>query len=142
VEFGFNRHWEGGGGTSGAALSLKAPQLPIFWAIRMDIEEHFMWLNVSGDQYLIDDVLVSDINLHWYLGLGVGVACGFWDNPVGSNKTYIGATGRLPVGLSWQPIPLLEIYLQLVPHIGVQIVDEFKFPFGGWGGGLGIRLWF
>jgi len=93
-------------------------------------------LGVSGDKYLIDSTLVKNIGLSWYLGLGLGVGIGLGD-PLG-----FGVAARLPVGLSFQPIPLLEIFLQVVPNLGVSVLPSFHFPYGGWGGDIGIRLWF
>jgi hypothetical protein len=136
VQGGTSSNWAGGGFYNGGALSLKLPSMPIFWAIRLDAWSNYFSLNVSGDKYLIDSKLVSEIGLHWYLGLGLGAGLGLGD-PLG-----FGVAGRLPIGLSWQPIPLLEIFLQVVPTLGVAILPDFHFPYGGWGGDLGIRLWF
>jgi hypothetical protein len=137
IQGGIGSGWGiGGGYHNGAALSLKIPSIPIFWAARLDIWSDYFFLGISGDKYLIDSVIAKDIGLNWYLGLGIGVSLGLPD-PLG-----IGVSGRLPVGLSWQPIPLLEIFLQIVPSLGVAILPDFHFPYGGWGGDIGIRLWF
>jgi len=137
IQGGTSGNWESGAGFhNGAALSLKLPSVPIFWAVRLDIWKDYFYLGISGDKYLIDNVLVKDIGLNWYLGLGLGVGIGLPD------PLALGVSARLPVGLSWQPIPLLEIFLQLVPHLGVAVLPEFHFPYGGWGGDIGIRLWF
>jgi hypothetical protein len=123
VQGGGSTSWSGGGFGGGAALSLKLPSLPIFWAVRMDIGNDAFGLGISGDYYLIDDALIPAAGLHWYLGLGVGV--GLW----GFNDTLgLGVSGRLPIGLSWQPIPLLEIFLQVVPNLGAAVLPEFHFP--------------
>jgi len=138
IQGGTSGAWEGEGGLhNGAALSLKLPSIPIFWAARLDIYDDYFFLDVSGDKYLIDSILVKDIGLNWYLGLGLGVGIG-----IGGDDLGLGVSARLPVGLSWQPIPLLEIFLQLVPNLGVQVMPDFHFPYGGWGGDLGIRFWF
>jgi hypothetical protein len=136
VQGGYGGSW-GGGGQGGGALSLKLPGMPTFWAIRADIGEGHFGIGVSGDYYFIDDVLVSDIGLHWYLGFGIGVGLWGFDDNLG-----LGVSARLPIGISWQPIPLLEIFLQIVPNLGAQFLPEFHFPYGGWGGDIGIRLWF
>ncbi|MDR0321707.1 MAG: hypothetical protein LBI28_09405 [Treponema sp.] len=138
IQGGGSGNWNGGGfGGSNAALSLKLPSVPIFWAIRLDIWDNYFGLGVSGDTYFIDSKLVPQIGLNWYLGFGIGVGCWGWNDTLG-----LGVSARLPIGLSWQPVPLLEIFLQIVPNLGVQILDKFRFPYGGWGGDLGIRLWF
>jgi len=132
VQFGGNSYW-GGYWSSGGALTLKIPSLPIFWAVNFAMGPSYMWLNLSGDYYLIDNRLIE--TLHWYLGVGgyVGIGMG---NPLGLD---FGA--RLPIGLSWQPLDLLEIYLQVVPSIGLGILPGIGLG-GGLGGNLGIRLWF
>ena len=108
--------------------------MPIFWAIDLELQDGYLGLALAGDYYLIDSQLIP--TLHWYLGVGGFVGLGFSDN---SMDLRLGA--RLPIGLSWQPIPLLEIFLQVVPSLGVSVIP-FYFPYGGWGGNLGIRLWF
>jgi len=144
VQGGGGGGWEGGGFGiyNGASLSLKIPSMPVFWAVDLAINDLGMLLGVSGDVYFIDAVLVSDIGLHWYLGVGVGVGIGVYDD------LYLNAVGRLPIGLSWQlplnagPINALEIYLQAVPSLGITILPGVNFPAGGWPINLGIRLWF
>ena len=137
VQGGTSGSWESGAGLhNGGALSLKIPSIPLFWAARIDIWDGFFFLGVSGDNYLIDNLLVKDIGLSWYLGLGLGVGIGLGDT------FALGISGRLPIGLSFQPIPLLEVFLQVVPSLGVSVMPSFHFPYGGWGGDIGIRLWF
>ena len=126
-----------GGLDYGAALSLKIPSLPIFWTIQANFGGGEFGLNVAGDVYLIHNPLVDSANLDWYLGLGIGA--GIWGF---SDTLGLGASGRVPVGLSWQPIDLLELYLQIVPQLGVSILRKFRFPYGGMGANLGLRLWF
>jgi hypothetical protein len=136
VQGGTSNTWEGGGFNNGGALSLKFPSIPIFWAARLDIWSDYFLLSVSGDNYIIDQSFIKGIGLNWYLGIGLGAGIGLGD------PLALGVSGRVPIGLSWQPIPLLEIYLQVVPHLGVAILPVFHFPYGGWGGDLGIRIWF
>ena len=131
---GFGIGVQGGyGGGVGGALTLKLPSLPIFWAIDFTPWDGYTWLGLAGDFYFIDSQLVS--TLHWYFGLGGYVNLGLGD-PLG---LAIGA--RLPIGLSWQPIPLLEIYLQVVPSIGLSILPKIDLYPNFWGANLGIRIW-
>jgi len=136
IQGGYSGYWDGGGFGNGA-LSLKLPGLPVFWAIRMDIVEGYFGLGVSGDYYLIDSKLVPAIGLNWYLGVGGALGLSLYSNWLG-----LGVAARLPIGLSWQPIQFLEIFLQVVPSLGVSILPGFHFPYGGWGGDIGIRVWF
>jgi len=135
VQGGYGGGWGGGWATSpGVALTLKFPGLPVFWAVDLDIWQSYLGLRVAGDYYFIDKELVS--TLHWYLGVGGYVGLGF-----GTDYFGLGLGARLPIGLSWQPIKLLEIYLQLVPSIGVEFLPNIGLG-GGWGANLGVRLWF
>ena len=134
VVYGGAGYWNGGF-FGYPALSLKLPNADIFWAIRLGIGHEHFDLTISGDKYFIHNPLVSEIGLHWYIGLGLGLGVHLSD-PIG-----LGVTGRLPIGLSWQPIPLLEVFLQLIPTLGLQLLPNFHFPYGGWGGDIGLRLW-
>ena len=136
VQFNGGGGWGSGGFSPGAALSLKVPSLPIFWTVNLEFGSDQFGLGVSGDFYIYDSPLVQEFNLHWYLGFGVGA--GLWGF---NDKLGFGASARLPVGLSWQPIDLVEVYLQIVPSIGLQVLPKIYFPYGGWGGNLGIRVW-
>lgn len=133
IQGGTGSAWRGGDPTAGAALSLKVPGIPIFWAIDLDFNP--FGIGISGDYYIIHNALVSNIGLDWYLGVGVGVNLSGFDNELG-----LGIVGRIPIGLSWQPIDLLEIYLQVVPSLGFSILPKLDDR-GGWGGAIGIRIW-
>ena len=126
-----------GGLGPGGALTLKFAHMPIFWAINFGIGPHFSMLEVAGDYYIIDDKLAPEIGLHWYLGIGAYVGIG-----LGANDFNLWGGVRVPIGLSWQPIPLLELYLQVVPGIGLSILPGIGLWPNFWGGNLGIRLWF
>ncbi|MDR3341995.1 MAG: hypothetical protein LBT14_04260 [Treponema sp.] len=138
-----------GGGNSGggAALSLKIPALPIFWAVNLGFNSYYFGLGVSGDYYFIDKELVPAIKLGWYWGVGGYVGLGFWDddhgpgygNDDGGMSLALGV--RSPIGLTWQPLKFLEVFLQAVPSIGLGIVPGVGLDWGI-GGNLGIRFWF
>jgi hypothetical protein len=132
---GYLGEWNSGYNYGATALSLKLSGIPIYWALRVDLSEWYMSFNVMGDSYLIDQALVDKL-VHWYLGLGAYVNLGLFND---SLMLSLGA--RLPIGLSIQPIPLLEIFFEVAPSIGLTVVPSFYFPHGGWGGGFGIRLW-
>jgi hypothetical protein len=129
-----------GGSVDGgaAALSLKVPSLPIYWAIRLDIGNGFFGLGATGDYYFIDDVLVSDINLGWYFGLG-GYAS-LWGF---SDKLGFAAGARVPVGLSLQFLKHGEVFVEIAPQLGIQVLPSVHFPHASYfNGALGIRYWF
>ena len=143
VQGGGGGTWSGGGfGVNrGAALSLKIPSMPIFWAIDIEGNSLGVYLGIAGDYYFVDSALVPGIGLNWYFGFGVGAGIGIY------NDIYFSIVARLPVGLSWQldinagPIDAFEIYLQAVPSLGISL-NPFKFPAGGWPINVGFRLWF
>lgn len=151
VQFGFGGAWDDeyyGDPGGNVALSLKIPSLPVFWTVNMALNKDWwdFYLGVSGDYYFIHQALVPEINLDWYLGVGAVIEVGKTKEYKVLGKTYggdlwLGTAARLPVGLSIQPLDLLEIYFEVAPSIGAWIFDEFEFPFGGWSGALGVRFW-
>jgi hypothetical protein len=129
--------WGGAGTVPGFALSLKLPSVPVYWGINLGLGNP-LWLGVSGDFiHLIDNkALVKDIGLSWFIRLGLYGK--IW---LGSDVLALDAGARLPIGLSWQPVKLFEIFIDAVPRVGVSISDGIHLG-GGWSGELGIRLWF
>jgi hypothetical protein len=129
---GLQGGWAGG---VGGGLSLKLPSVPLFWTIDADNN----WLGVAGDFYFIDKSLVPEAKLGWYFGVGVYGDLGFWGDHDDSFGLIVG--GRLPIGLSWQPLNWFELYLQVVPNIGLQISPDIGLGGNFFGANLGIRLW-
>ncbi|GHV52301.1 hypothetical protein AGMMS49579_09320 [Spirochaetia bacterium] len=124
----------------GGALTLKIPAAPIFFVVDGGIGSGYFRVGVSGDYYFIDKTFSPEAKLGWYLGGGIYINFSSW--------TYVslGAGAHLPIGLSWHPIDLIEVYLQAVPSIGVSIPfsDASNHNWFDWGvgGNLGIRFWF
>jgi hypothetical protein len=112
--------------------------VPIFWGIDLELNKWYTLIGVRGDYYLIHKALIKEINLDWYFGVG-----GWFSTLIpkeGDRWLSLGA--RAPIGLSWQPVDILEIFLEIAPSIGVRVTPEFHFPSGGWGAGIGFRIWF
>jgi outer membrane protein assembly factor BamA len=107
--------------------------------------DNYFGLGVSGDFYIFDLPLVSDIGLGWYLGVGGYVNLSLWNSNSSNSGMGLSLGGRVPIGLSWMlplPLPLpLELYLQAHVGLGVSVFNPFHFPDFGWGGNLGIRIW-
>lgn len=151
---------DGSGGSSlgGGALSLKAPSLPVYWGINLDLSYRYFGAGVTGDFYLIDDNLIEQI-LGWYLGLGGFVGFSTWGAGSDYSWTSVSLGVRLPIGLSLQ-IPIssigLEVFLAVVPNLGIGFwFWDSKYDqhwkdngrknigvVGGIGGELGFRIWF
>ena len=130
-------------GNWGGALSLKAPQKPIFWGINARIKNNYFGVSVTGDYYLIDKRLIPDINFGWYLGIG-GYA-GFYHVGGDGNYNGLGVGARVPIGIYVFPVRFFEVFIDLAPSLGlgVNFGDEIglKIPAGGLGADLGVRFW-
>jgi hypothetical protein len=130
-------------------LYLKIPRVPIYWSIVGDsisrgTDHSAFELNVNGDYYIIDKTLAEDIGLGWFLGIG-----GYLDLYYRfSGISHSGTGARLPIGLSWQPLNFLEIFMDIAPNLGVRSYfgegasKKIDFPAGGWQGDLAVRFWF
>jgi hypothetical protein len=135
--------WNGFKGSPGAALSLKAPQWPIFWGINARIRNSYFGLSVTGDYYMVDKRLTPDINFGWYIGIG-GYA-GFYH--VGGDSSYNGLSvgARVPVGIYIIPVSFFEVFLDVAPSLGLGIYlgnkSGLELPAGGLGADLGVRFW-
>ena len=148
-----------GWGGAGGGLSLKIPGVPLFWAINLGLGSDHFGFGITGDYYLIDDALPVP-TLHWFLGVGGFFNFYTWSSTYYSEKysySNLSFGLRVPIGLSWQPIDLLEIFLDIAPSLGVYIDGDGKYTYAGteyvwhkggagfhWGVPLeiGFRLWF
>jgi len=122
----------------GGGLSVKIPRVPIYWAIEYTMGSAADILGLRGDIYIIDSKLVPKINLNWFLGVGVWGEKSF--NVLYDGEDYAAGGLKMPVGLSWQPIPLLEVFLDFAPFICMTSnPDPF---FASWSIEGGVRFWF
>ena len=127
-------------------LSLKAPQSPVFWGINLDLRDNVFGLGLTGDRYIIERVLIKEVNFGWFLG--VGGYGNFWSSGSGDfSATYLGLGGRLPVGVYIMPVDFFEGFVNIAPSIGLElgfgkhVDDKFKFPAGRFGVEVGARFW-
>jgi hypothetical protein len=135
-------------GGFGPALSLKLKPVPVYWGIGLGISSNWFGLNVTGDYYFIDRTLIPEINLSWFLGLGGYTGMWIWKDDyrlggAGSDEPGMALTlgARLPVGLSWQPLNYLEVFLDVAPSLGLWVVPV-RFPNWDVNIDLGARFWF
>jgi hypothetical protein len=128
-------------GGFGAGLSLKIPSIPIFWGVNYGFNSDYLGIGITGDYYLIDKALVRETGLNWYMGVG-----GFFDTLIADDFIVLDIGTRVPIGISWQPVSLLEVFFGIAPSIGFEIVASGTYTGGGiiWGipVELGFRLWF
>jgi len=123
------------------ALSLKLPAVPVFWGINLGFGNHWFSIGVQGDVYILGSELLP--TLSWFLGLG-----GYVNFTTGTGNyndwAHIGLGARLPIGLTWQPVSIFELFLNLAPSLGIHIHtrgDGNVGLGGGIGGELGLRVW-
>jgi hypothetical protein len=151
--------WGGFNGEGAYGLSLKFPGIPIFWALNLGGGSDYFRIGLTGDNYIIDQAIAPDIGLNWFFGVG-----GFFnfynrtdENTFGKwSRTNFNLGVRVPVGLSWQPVNLLEIFLDIAPSLGLYVDGAYKSKtalgekehkgdvgfFWGLPLEIGIRLWF
>ena len=152
VGFQFGNHWDNDRGSahSGFTLFLKAPQLPIYWGIYADIFDWefdrytYVGFRVTGDYHMRHEMLVPEIGLSWYWGIGGYL--GFWHwsyRRWSANLLDFGI--RVPIGLSFMPLDFFDVFLAIAPSIGLYLWtgDRDRSGLGGgWQGDIGIRFWF
>jgi len=139
---GWYGNWSSSDGYLNYGLSLKIPGVPVFWGISLHMSNDNFSMDITGDKYLVDRMLVKSINLGWFLGVGLWGGISVTDKSLISEKTSFSVGARLPIGINWRPLEILEIFMDVAPCVGVSLVNPFKFPVGGWPAELGIRIWF
>jgi hypothetical protein len=94
-------------------------------------------IGVQGDRYLMGSMLMPILG--WYLGLG-----GYGNIILGDNVA-LGFGLRAPIGLTFQPIPVLEIFATIAPSLGIHIWTggdgDIDFPHFRMPVEIGIRVW-
>jgi hypothetical protein len=120
------------------SVCLKVTIIPVYWNIDFirlspfNTSDLFL-IGISGDFYLIDRVLIHDLNLHYFLGLGAYIY----------HSHGFGTGVRLPAGLSWWPINMLELFFNIAPSLGIKLNSPAdSFPDGGFSIETGVRFWF
>lgn len=126
------------GAGANLGLSLKLPNIPIFWAAYLGIQNENVAFGLTGDKNLYDQDLLTDneLNLDWYFGIGGYINMGVIDGK------FLSAIGvRFPVGLSWHINKEYELFFALDPSIGLSLSPDLKFPDLFFAAELGLRYW-
>lgn len=128
---------DGNFGHSGAGLSLKLPKNPVYWGIFLQGSGGNFGLGLTGDYYLYGNKFLPFLG--FYLGLGGYGSFAFGD------AAAIGLGARVPIGLTFQPIDIFEIFLDVAPSLGASFWTAgdggFDFPNFFVPIEIGIRLW-
>ena len=121
------------GGSSlpvGAMLMLHLPQIPLMFGIGMSSAPDFA---ITVDYWGAKGSLTSLFGCY----LGVGGYVNFTTSPGGG----VEVGGRLPLGFQVWPVgQILEVYLEVAPEVGLQLVPvAFDWHIQA---ALGLRFWF
>ena len=138
--------WDGFTGSPGLGLSLKMPQVPLFYGINLDLQRHGFSVSVTTDRYIIDDIMVPDINLGFFIGWGTYISFVHYNYASTNWNSFRGGL-RVPIGVYILPTNFFEVFLNVAPSLGVGLyfgdyTDRFRFPEGGLGLDIGLRFWF
>ncbi|MHC6202621.1 hypothetical protein ACYULU_05435 [Breznakiellaceae bacterium SP9] len=145
---GFGGDWDNDYKDSGMGWQflLKAPQLPLFWTLDLELDSDWFAFSAIGDYYLIDKPIGALDGLGWFFGVGGYVNFFRFDNGY-ADRTAIGLGVHAPVGINYQFDFGLELLLDFAARLGLAIQtgdydDNLHFPNGGWGIDFGARYWF
>ncbi|MDR1867498.1 MAG: hypothetical protein LBQ77_04430 [Treponema sp.] len=114
----------------GGGLSLKIPSVPIYWTINGGSSG----LYVAGDMHFLNGSIIP--TLLYFVGAGAFAGLGLWNSAF-----TVGVGVRGVAGLSWQPIDLIEVFVQAVPSLGVQIGSSTGLWENFLSGNIGLRIW-
>ena len=145
VLWGGNFGWNGWGFGQNIGLSLKIPSVPVFLGIFFGgIGSDGFSVGFQGDIYFLGSEIVPTFG--WFLGAGIYASIWHFSPDEDTSLSSLDFGVRLPIGLTFQPIDLLEVFFNLAPSLGTGVSlgrkNEIKGLGGGLGAELGLRLWF
>ncbi|MDR0301826.1 MAG: hypothetical protein LBI04_05880 [Treponema sp.] len=120
------------GSGMGFGLSLKIPGVPIFWGVNGSFGSDHFGIGITGDKYMIDSKISGPLG--WYFGLGGYFSFYSWTfEGYGFDYSYTWMYGgvRVPVGISIQPIELLEIFIDVAPSLGIGYFSGWDYTIAG-----------
>jgi hypothetical protein len=116
---------------------LISPTDQIHGAVTWHIVEEGISLGGSVDYWVleIDITSLGPGDLRFFVGGGAYAAISVWESEFG-----LGAGLRLPVGLDWK-LDFLDVYLQVVPLIGLRLLPSPDFDGFHIDANVGFRFW-
>jgi hypothetical protein len=133
-------------GNGGAAFSLKAPVLPVFWGLKFDLGHDLFRTDLMGDYYILDRSILSEsgFNLGWYIGPG-GYFSFLHVSALGTGMNGFALGLRVPIGLDLMFLNnRLEVFFETAPSFGLGFwpdASEPAFFDGGISFSIGGRIW-
>ena len=137
ADFGIGVHVGGAGGLGdlgyGGGLNLAFSNIYIY----IDTAFRGSSLGVSGAVDFVSFLNIDIVDtLSFYLRLGIPVSIWGFGSDFG-----LAAGVRVPVGLSWKPTEMIEVFFQLIPQVGIRILPSVNIWDDIFGSNLGIRFW-
>ena len=115
---------------SNVMLSVKAPRVPFLLGLGFSLGTNQFELGMTADWWLLQQNLVTFINVYAGPGLYAGIA----------QSLEVG--GRMPIGLNAYPLDFLELFVEVAPTLTVRFSDPIVFPNFALQGAFGFRFWF
>jgi hypothetical protein len=123
----------------GYGLSLKIPGVPVFWGFNagfgsdtFSVGDSYFSIGITGDFYVVDQVLSGP--LHYFIGVGglfkylsYSYQYTGYSYSYSYDYSWIFAGARAPIGISFQPVPLLEFFIDVGLFVGVAIYSGYDY---------------
>ena len=132
---------QGGEFWHSGALSLKLPNMPVFWAFTAGKGPY---VGIQGDVYLLG------FNILPFMGFYLGVG-GYGNIDLSHQDAAIDLGFRVPIGLTFQFINFLELFVDVAPCYGISLWTHhdggihapylFESDSWRWPIEIGFRVW-
>ena len=121
------------------SLGLALAAADTYWGIRVGGFGGTLFVGVTGDFLTFMSGSFGGGPFGFYIDGGL------FGNVWLGNNIALGGGARLPIGLSFNFNDFIDIWLAVVPAVGVHVTtgggDALRLG-GGWGPELGLRVWF
>jgi len=126
-------------------VTLKVPNVPVYWAAGFGVGNYDYWFGITGDYYFFDQPFnPENNNFRWYLGVGGEIHYYYYEYsyyqwPIGTQTLIVDEFNigvRIPVGIRYFINNDIEIFFDIAPTI--RFIDfYFQCPMA-----VGFRFWF